>query len=190
MATSKPAATLADINKSATPSTVTVPLCVAGKLIDEHARLTAELEDLQLSRIGSAKLSDPDAAARDAEEDRLRKRIRKLEGDIRAQTHDFVFVKLEKNGWRDLMEEHGPRKGKERQERWNPATFPPAAVRASCVSPGGMDDDEVWREFWEDKLNDGQRDELFRGALKANEGTLSVPFSASASVRAPNSGTS
>jgi hypothetical protein len=177
--------TLADITKQATLPEVVVPVCVAGELIAEHGRLDAELEEVETAEIGSRKLGGTSAEA-----DGLRNRIRKLEADIKAQTHGFVFRALKKNAWRDLMEEHGPRKGKERQERWNPNTFPPAAVQASCVSPAGMDDDEAFRAFWDEAINDGQRDELFRGALKANEGTLSVPFSASASVRAPNSGQS
>jgi hypothetical protein len=178
--------TLTDITKQATLPEVVVPICVAGELIAEHSRLDAKLEEAETEQIASRKLGDAEAS----EVERLRGRIRKLEADIKAQTHDFVFRALKKNAWRDLMEEHGPRKGKERQERWNPQTFPPAAVQASCLSPEGMDDDEAFRAFWEDAINDGQRDELFRGALKANEGTLSVPFSVSASVRAPNSGQS
>lgn len=182
---------LADIISSATPADEVVPICVAGALIAEHQRLDRELEELQLQReSGARETRKLSGGGSDPAEDRLAKRILKLEAETKANTFDFVFRKLNKNAWRDLMEEYGPRQGKERQERWNPDTFPAAAVRACCVSPEGMDDPEKFQAFWDDVLNDGQRDDLFRGALRVNEGSLSAPFSVSASAHQQSSGPS
>lgn len=190
------AKSLAEITEQATPAEVIVSVCVAGKLITEHQRLDRELERLQDNRLraDSPKLS-PAAAKPDPEEERLVKRLHTLEEQIQAQTYDFAFRKIDKSNqpeghpatWADLMDEHGPRRGKERQERWNPTTFPPAAVRASCVSPDGMNDEETFRKFWDTVLNEGQRDDLFNGAQRANEAALSVPFSVSASAHRQSS---
>lgn len=171
---------LADVRSKATPARVIVPICVAGELIAEHARLDRRLEKLQDDELRgreSKKLSGPTTEA-----DRITKRLLQLEHQMEALTYDFEFEHLPGTGWRDLMDEHGPREGKERQERWNPNTFPPAAVQACCVSPEGMDDDEQFRAFWDGDINDGQRDELFRGALNANEAALSIPFSVNVSA--------
>jgi len=171
--------TLAEITEEAQPVREVVRVCVAGDLVTRHAQLERELEEHQARTLGgSPKLS---GGTSDPEADRLAGEIQKLEAKIAARTYDFEFEKCDDPGWFDLMDEHGPRKGKERVERWNPSTFPPAAVRASCVSPEGMDDDAQFEKFWA-KLNDGQRDDLFAGARRANEVALTVPFSASASA--------
>lgn len=179
-ASKQQATSLSGITEQATPAEVVVPVCVAGKLVAEYERLDRELEALQDQHMQeSPKLTGGGSTP---EEDKIVRRMRTLKPQIKAQTHDFVFHKLGDNKWPDLIDEHGPRSGRERQERWNPHTFPPAAVRASCVSPDGMDDEEAFRKFWDGVLNDGQRDDLFRGAQRANEVALSVPFSVSESA--------
>jgi hypothetical protein len=181
MATTKKAATLAEIIKQSTPAEKVVSLCVAGGLVAEHQRLEAEREKAQLaqvSRSGSAKLSnagDDDASDSPA---RIAKKLRALEARMRDYTHDFVFRKHDH--WQDLKDEHPPRKGKENRELLNPVTFAPAAVQACCVSPD-LSDDEAFNEFWSG-LNQGQRDALLDGAWSVNEDGVSVPFSVSASV--------
>lgn len=57
----------------------------------------------------------------------------------------------------------------------------PAAVKASCVAPEGMNEAETFQNLWDNILNEGQRAELFmQGAFRANEESLSVPLSVSA----------
>jgi hypothetical protein len=187
MAANRKNKSLAQITAETKPKRELVAVCVAGDLVTEHAHLNRELEEHEAKAVGrSKKLAE---TADDSKGDALAERIRKLEAKIEERTYDFEFEKIEDPGWFDLMDEHPPRKGKERQERWNPKTFPQAAVRASCVSPEGMDDDETFQTFWK-RLNDGQRDDLFRGARAANEVALSIPFSVSASARRATSETS
>lgn len=177
----KPASkSLADIISEATPVDVVVPICVAGQLKAEHDRLDRRLDELQDDdlRESSQKLQD----SRKAEADKIAKRIRQIETEMREHTHDFVFRPLPRNAWNDLVDEHPPRQGRERQERWNLNTFMPAAVRACCVAPEGMSDADTFQNLWDNVLNEGQRTELFVGAQRANEESLSVPFSVSASA--------
>lgn len=175
---SKSTPTLAAITAQTKPVEVVVPLCVAGDLYAEHERLERELEQAQGK---PRKLSDPDPAPA------IAKKVQAVEAKMREHTYDFVFVKVD--NWLDLIDEHGPREGKERQERWNPTTFPPAAVSASAVSPEGMRDAETFAAFW-DKLSQGQRRELFDGAFRANEEAADVPFSVIASAALSRSGPS
>ncbi len=167
---------LADISKAATPAESVVSICVAGALVAEHQRLEAELEAAQDAEITTGtKLSSRSPVKK------LAQRIRDLEAQMREQTFEFVFRALPRRGWSELRDAHPPREGKERVERWNPDTFPAAAVSACCVDPTGMDDVAQFDPFWE-TLNDGQRDGLFRGAYDVNEAGVSVPFSAAASA--------
>ncbi|MGH3504314.1 MAG: hypothetical protein ACRDQA_25960 [Nocardioidaceae bacterium] len=169
--------TLSEITQQATPVERTVSLCVAGSMFAEHERLEAELEAAQ-----SAEVTGSGTLGKQPESQRVAKKLRDLEAKMREHTYDFVFRSLPKLQWRALLDTHGPREGKERIERWNPDTFPRAAVAASCVSPEGMDDAAAFAVFWDESLNDGQRDQLFRGAYAANEESTSVPFSVAASA--------
>ena len=174
MATTKKR-TLAEIVAAAKPIRKTVRLCTDGDLLAEHERLEAQLEQAHNAQVMGGKLNSA------GEVRRLAEAVQKCEKAIRAAEDEYEFEKLSGTKWSTLKDEHGPREGKERVERWNPETFPKAAVAASCVSPEGMDDAAVFSAFW-DGLNEAQRDVLFRGAYAANEDGASVPFSATASL--------
>ncbi|HET7407965.1 MAG TPA: hypothetical protein VFJ21_12635 [Mycobacteriales bacterium] len=163
---------LATISEKVTPVETTVSLCVDGALFAEHERLEAELDAL-MSGPNSATLGGGDPVSEAA------KKVQAVEKKMRGRTYDFAFRHVPT--WQALLDEHGPREGKERIERFNPETFPAAAVSASCVSPEGMGDAETFAAFW-DKLNRGQRARLFDGAYRANEDGASVPFSVTASA--------
>lgn len=172
MATKK--STLAEIVASAKPVRRTVTLCVAGDLLDEHERLEAQLVEAQHAATMGGKLNSQ------GEVRRLAEAVQRCEKAMKAAEHDFTFEKLPGDGWMKLRDEHPARPG--RQEGFNLDTFPKTAVAASCVSPEGMDDAATFDAFWE-ALNFGQRLELFfNGAQAANEGSVNVPFSATASA--------
>jgi hypothetical protein len=101
-----------------------------------------------------------------------------------AHEHDFTFQALHPKEWSDLLASHQPRE--DHREIFNVETFPLAACQA-CLhkvngTATGTGDVDVFTELWFDKLNEGQRGDLFEAAYSANTGRVSVPFSALASV--------
>jgi hypothetical protein len=169
--------TLADVLAVTTPAERVVSLCVAGDLFAEHQRLEAELEKAHDDGISTRKLNEESPVHK------IAKQIQALEAKMAKHTFDFRFRALRKHEWSTLMTAHGPRDDSDVDDRFgfNMETFPPAAVRACCVSPDGMDADE-FDGFWE-TLNSGQRDRLFfRGAWAVNQEGVSVPKSVTASA--------
>lgn len=162
--------TLADVTAKATPNRVVVTLCVAGDLVERHAQLDRELQDLRLSE--QPKLGEIPPSVAKAEE------VRAIEEAMREAEFEFVFQSIPGGTWRRLIEAHP---SDDPTRRWDETTFMPAAVAATCVEPDGMDDPEAFAAFW-DSQPLGNQARLFAGAVEANESQVTVPFSVTASA--------
>lgn len=167
-------ASLADIVASATRVERSARICVAGHLNAEYATLERQLQ--QESREASLSLADGSRRREIAEQ------MEKLRAQMRQHEHEFTFRSLPDKAWSDLTAAHPAREGKTEPFNWD--TFPIACVAASLVAINGVDTtatvDEL-NELWSEKLNIGQKDDLFSAAWQANTGKVSVPFSVTAS---------
>lgn len=109
-----------------------------------------------------------------------------LQAEMEAAKVEFRFRSIGKRGWADLLAKHPPSKAqlaewaaaKQKPADHNPATFPIAAIAASCTIPEGMDEDAVRR--LEAALTDSQFTALWRAAIDANLGGVEDPKSMAA----------
>lgn len=79
-------------------------------------------------------------------------------------TIEFTFKGIGRKAFNTLVEEH---QSQENKGEWDPETFPPALIAASCADPA-MTPDEA-KLLWDDEAWSVQElDQLFTGALKVN----------------------
>jgi hypothetical protein len=170
-------ASLADIVASATRAERSATICVAGHLNTELVALDRELATATMESKLTGTLAEGD------ERKAIAERIEALREQMKAHEHTFTFRALPDKAWSDLTAAHPPREGK--PEAVNLVTFPFACVVASLVAINDVATtataDDL-HELWSEKLNEGQRDELFTAAWEANTGKVSVPFSVLASA--------
>ncbi len=142
-------------------------------LLADHADLETELAALTAGEVG---LGTSDAAHEVAE------KLAALEADIEVARVEFRFRQVGKKTWADLLVTHPPTR-EQRQARpaldHNPATFPVAAIAASCIDPA-MTVDEVGE--LEQVLNQSQWDALWSKCLEANMGGAEAPKSVAAGL--------
>jgi len=168
MATKKP--TIAEVLGRFKPRELVVPLCLAGDLVAEHARLDAELSELKSWQ--STGLADVDPRRQIAE------RVAQLEDEMKAAEVEFRFRAIDRIAWSDLLAKHPPRK-EPKEQQFNEATFMPALLAACCVEPV-MTLDQATELLG--MVSDGQAVTLFNGAWHVNEEQSSIPFSLAASA--------
>lgn len=154
-----------------------VPLCLRGDLV-------AEWQDLErrFKQANSAADEDTLASKNSAEAVDLARQMADLEEQMRAATRVFRLQAKPRNEWRELLNQHPPREGNEQdaQTDFNRETFPIAAVAACCIMPK-MTVAQAER-LVEEKLSDGQWNELFAHVWAMHAGSVDVPFSLAASA--------
>ena len=153
-----------------------VPL--RGDLLDEVDRLEdelllAEAEDARLNR-------QPQAPA-------IADRILALEAQARESECRFTFEGLGRGAYAKLSAAH-PATDQQRADmpdvtlEWNPETFPPALLAASCVEPAELAGNvEEWTEIHEN-YSVGQVNRVWAACSIANAGVAESPNSQLASV--------
>lgn len=150
--------TWSDVESEVVPRSDTVDLCLDGSV-------QRKLEDAR-RRLRDAKKDDAlDASASD-----IQAEVDALEEQAAAATREFEVVALPHTKWRDLLVEHP---SDEPGERYDPATFVPAAIAACC--PQFASAEQVAKAA-ETKLTTGQVSKLFRAVRVLNEGDDKVPF--------------
>jgi hypothetical protein len=159
---------ITEILKRAKPREVTVTIYLAGDASAEVDRLEKQLADLggtwQPDSLGS---SNPSVE--------IAEQIKAAREKLRESAVDFRMRALGAKAWSDLVAAHP---AKDKNQVWDPETFPRALVSECCVDPE-MKPDQVDELF--EVLNDGQRNELMNAAFDVNAEATSVPFSVSAS---------
>lgn len=124
--------------------------------------------------------------------------IGKLEEQARSESITFTFEELGRKRWRDLMEDHPPTDeqnaelsestGKDDAKyRWNPETFPKAALAESCVKVVGLPDgphdgadEDLFQEVF-DSWGELAWEEVWGACVRANTGVSELPKSRNAS---------
>lgn len=167
---------IGDVIAGVKPAVRTVPICLDGTLAEQLEQLRAEWVDRAGSGQGLA--PSPDVAA-------VIDRIRDLEAQADAATVEFAVRSIGAKAWRKLMAEHAPPDDRLLDGwRFDPDTFPQAALAASCVEPA-MTDDEA--DQLQVRLSSGQWEKLFRAVLECNAGDDLIPKFAPATVETPSS---
>lgn len=134
-----------------------------------HADLDAEL---QQARIRDVLTNEPDRFPIISDQ------IIALEEEMKAAEVEFVFRSVGRKRWADMLAKHPPTKAQAQADRrtmFNPETFPIAAIAASCVAPGGMD--EAAAQRLETALSDAQFSLLWNACIDANLGGGDLPKS-------------
>jgi hypothetical protein len=147
------------------PRTVTVLICQRAALLDEHARIEAEvLRDGGGSLAGRTKAGE----------------LAALEDQIEEASTAFRFRALGRRGWADLLRQHPPSKDDAKLGiDFNPETFPQAAIAASSVEP------EISPEQSErlaEVLPQGEWEKLWAAVLTCNIEGVEPPKSVLAAV--------
>lgn len=142
-------------------------------LLDAHEALEGEL---------SQAIADDRITNREPVAPEVARRLRALEDEIEATKVPFKFRQVGHKAWADLMARHPPTRKQLEQTKGldhNPATFPVAALAASCVEPE-MTEDHVRR--LEAAIDESQFATLWGTCLKVNVGAGDSPNSQAAGV--------
>jgi hypothetical protein len=151
-----------------------VPLCLRGDLQLRHEELERELEEAREADRADDSLAGGGRARKVAEQ------IRDLEAEMRDHTHVFALRALNRQAFRDLVEQHPPRDGNADDQALgaNSRTFPVPLIAASCIDPV-MTEDQVHQLL--EVLTEGQMLQLYGTALHLNRSRIDVPKSFAAS---------
>lgn len=168
-------ASIEDILARAKPRVETVSICLAGDLRAEHARLSAELEQVQQASVGKMGVS--------GEARKLAERIQAVEADMGKAMQEFRFAGISDFALTALQERFPAREGK--RETWNHVEAGPALVAACAVEPGMS---EAQADMLRKAIAQGDWDQLVEGAWTATTSKESLPFSVRASVLTAGSG--
>jgi hypothetical protein len=164
--------TWADVEAKRTPVVARVRVCLRNDLVDRLAQLDVEL---RRAREEDEKHNRKPAAPGIAEE------IQRVEAEAREHEVEFVFTEIGRRAWSDLLAQYPPDDEQRAQGLdHDPATFPPAAMAASCTSPAGTTLERMTKVF--DDWGVGQVTALWRACLAANVGVTQVPKSLAASA--------
>lgn len=158
----------------------TVDLCLRGDLQAEWEDLQRQLEQAKRLESGARSLGDPPAGAE------IEEQIAELEATMADSVLTVRFRAMNRKAFQDLGLAHPPRKDDKRDTMYgfNVETFNAALIRACCVDPDF--DDEQWARLFE-VITPGQYTLVADTVTVLNHSAVDVPFSSSASARAPDS---
>lgn len=173
----KMAASWASIKAKHSNARQSVTLCVRGDLVDEIARL-----EEQMRREDEA----DQGLNRTAVAPQIARQIQALEEEAREAEAVFTFQGLGQGRFAKLQAQH-PATDENRKAlgtdelEWNPETFPPALLAASCIAPAELAGNvEEWTEIHQTWSN-GQVLRLWAACMAANAMGADTPKSRSAS---------
>jgi len=160
------------------PRTLEYRVCLHPDLIGEYEQAVAERDDARVAARDSL------AAAAPPE---LEQRVKDLLEQIENNTVTLTFKALTRPAFKALMDQYPPRKDAEgklthladARLNVNIDEFFEPLIRASLISPEL--DDETMTVLIEERLTDGQWDDLTTQVWNLNEGKVDVPFSSAAS---------
>src|SRR5690554_34664 len=152
--------TFADRKKSATPAEITVHLCLDLRLHDELRQAYEELRRLQLAESGQGGDDEQtllDAPSPSERRRRAEDRLNAAAEAVHQASEPYLFRKLRRHEWRDLVEAHPP--AEEDLERWRQSreddpraerpeidaeSFWPVALSRCSHDPVLSEDDVRW----------------------------------------------
>lgn len=164
-----------------TPPEAAAQVCLRGDLV--AAKEAAEQALLDLRRAHPDPTIEEAGVIHDAAME-----VQRREAECAAAAVTFRFRGIGRKPHSDLVAKYPPTADQQAEASdqgvryaWNPETFPPALVAASCIEPAGITLQAAQRiaEQW----TDGQWAMLWRACVAANEGTADPgPKSAIASA--------
>jgi hypothetical protein len=149
---------IAEVLDKVTPAERTVDICVDGSI-------ASRLDDTQQRWLAAVRWDGDHNAAPTAPA--VAAEIEALRAEAAAATITFRVRAVGSTTWRKLIAEHPPPLDDLEGWRWDPETFPLAAVAASTFDPA-MTEDQATELA--DRLSDGQWAKLFAAALTVNVG--------------------
>lgn len=162
-------------------------ITLRGDLLDEVERLEAQM---------AVERSKDEWENRLPVVPQLARQIRELEDEARASEVRFTFEGMGRGDYAKLISAHKPTPEQEKdmgqEMSWNPETFPPALMAASCVEPaelrGNVEEFTEIHATW----SIGQVTRLWTTCMNANSLVADTPKSglASEALRQLSSGTS
>lgn len=153
---------------------IEVSICPNLELIDEHSRLDRQVQD-ELKEMREASKDSLVGHGRPPSADALAE----VEARLDTERDVYVIEKVGQQRWIALQMAHPATDAAHRRLGYNPMTFPPAALAASCVEPELTDDDAEWL-FAE--LDQAQWDKLWDAVLDVNLGRGDSPKSLTLAV--------
>lgn len=159
-----------DIKKLASRPTTTVPLCLAGELVEEHAQLERQL----------AEAPEPTSLGDRSPKRVIAEQILAVQEQMREATVDFHLRAWPSRDWAVFFADRPERKENESATDWEPRWFAWQAemVSRTCVDPQ-MDAEQVGELV--DLLHFRAWTELATKAYVLNMGEVDVPNSEAAS---------
>ena len=164
-----------DVKKLASLPTRTVPLCLAGELVEEIAQL-----ELQLAE------APPPTSLGDGTRRQLAEQIVELQERMRESTVDFHLLAMPARKWAEFWATLPVRGEKESDDEWGGriAEFYAGMVSRSCTDPV-MSPEQVGELA--DVLHFNAWNRLVSNCLSLNRGEVDVPNSEAASELTRNS---
>lgn len=150
-----------------------VPVCLRGDLAARHEQLERDLAAAQDA-------DNADSLAAGGQARKIAQEIEQLQDEMREHTHDFVFRGLPSRQYRDLVEQHPPRKDNATDAVFGAdmSTFPVALIAKCCIDPV-MTVEQV--EQLADVTTEGAQMDMFMCAAGLNRNRVDVPKSVLAS---------
>lgn len=203
-----PTVDVAALIRASKRTTKTVQICLRADLVAQVEHLDRELAaHLDAAKAGRPQVNDPRMSDTTPDLDpvavAMAERIDELRAEMRSSTVDFVMQALAPRRWKQLCDEHKPRKDPDDPKRLHPddaaigvdvTTFWEPLVKECLASPREVLEPATWELLMgraqptpEDPeahlrgLTDAQWDSLAGAAWQVNKGKVDIPFSWAAS---------
>jgi hypothetical protein len=118
----------------------------------------------------------------------LEKQMDELLAEAKGTEAEFIFASIGREAYDRIVEAHPPKPDQKKEgNQFDPETFPPALIAASCIQPT-ITPEQAYEIFNEaSNWNGAELLRLFYAALEANTETNDIPLSRSGSVQRDNS---
>lgn len=171
-----PKPTTAQIVASAKLPNTEVPLCVRGDLMAAYQAAEKALAEALTSAGESFAGAPYDVVP-------LAQAVEDIRQEMADYTLNLVVQALPPRRWKELQDEHPPRRNDEggvhdedRRFGVDVTTFFPNAIALSVIEPDDLTP-ELWDTLLGEKLTNGQIEDLCTTVWLINQGKVSVPFS-------------
>lgn len=151
-----------DVSREVKPREDVVPLCLDGTIQRKLEQARKRLREAQRASDGTLDTGTAE----------VRAEVEALEEQARQATREFTIRAVPHMVWRDLLVSHSGDEG----ERYNAATFVPAAIAACCPHFESAEQVAQAAQDPDHGLTTGQITKLFTAARLLNEGDDRVPF--------------
>lgn len=148
-----------------------------------HTRRADLLRDIAAAKADEAKHGE-NVPVRDLRSTSLAATLDQIQAELDTEGYQtFTMVALERKDLETLRVKHRPPRDRD-DLAWDPETFPPALLHASCADP--VWDEQDWVTVWA-VWSEGDTSALFKAAWDVNTESSVRPFSLTGSALTPAS---